>query len=240
MEKVKWEKRREWGFFILAFITLIIGISALILGITTWNLQKATNPTTKPEITIELYDGSNFPIWELSSVSRHAYDDGHSLGFASLNFQVTNLGLKDADYINIEAKDLTREYGFKTGRVDYLGGLDDEFFKIEFGSNECGEAYRDAQSEGEEFDFDYAWDKCKEAGTNLTKATQVILLDPIYGNYEYRKNQEKQAIGRAHRLGQHNNIKVIRFIIENSIEEEIYVMNVDEDRKRNFSLEQKI
>ena len=69
------------------------------------------------------------------------------------------------------------------------------------------------------------------SGTNLTKATQVILLDPIYGNYEYRKKQEKQAIGRAHRLGQHNTIKVIRFIIKDSIEQDIYNMNLEEDKK---------
>jgi len=69
------------------------------------------------------------------------------------------------------------------------------------------------------------------AGTNLTKAGQVILLDPIYGKYEYRKKQEKQAIGRAHRLGQNKNIKVVRFIIRNSIEEEIYKMNIKEDKK---------
>jgi len=69
------------------------------------------------------------------------------------------------------------------------------------------------------------------SGTNLTKASQVILLDPIYGNYDYRKKQEKQAIGRAHRLGQDKNIKVIRFIVKDSIEEEIYKMNIEEDKK---------
>jgi len=74
------------------------------------------------------------------------------------------------------------------------------------------------------------------SGTNLTKASQVILLDPIYGNYKYRKGQERQAIGRAHRLGQKNRIKVIRFIIKNSIEEEIYWMNVEEDKKHKVGV----
>ncbi len=69
------------------------------------------------------------------------------------------------------------------------------------------------------------------SGTNLTKATQVILLDPIYGNYKYRKGQERQAIGRAHRLGQKKNIKVVRLIIKDSVEEEIYNMNIAEDAK---------
>jgi SNF2 family DNA or RNA helicase len=69
------------------------------------------------------------------------------------------------------------------------------------------------------------------SGTNLTKATQVIFLDPIYGKYKFRKEQERQAIGRAHRLGQNNKIKVIRLIIKDSVEEEIYWMNFNEDKK---------
>lgn len=69
------------------------------------------------------------------------------------------------------------------------------------------------------------------SGTNLTKASQVILLDPIYGNYKYRKDQEAQAIGRAHRMGQKNKIKVVRLIIKDSIEEEIYNINLAEDKK---------
>ena len=69
------------------------------------------------------------------------------------------------------------------------------------------------------------------AGTNLTKASQVIFIDPIYGDYTHRKGQERQAIGRAHRLGQKANIKVIRFIIKDTVEEEIYRMNIEEDKK---------
>jgi len=69
------------------------------------------------------------------------------------------------------------------------------------------------------------------SGTNLTKATQVMFIDPIYGKYKYRKNQERQAIGRAHRLGQKKSIKVIRFLVKNSVEEDIYWMNVNEDKK---------
>lgn len=69
------------------------------------------------------------------------------------------------------------------------------------------------------------------AGTNLTKASQVVFIDPIYGDYKFRKDQEKQAVGRAHRLGQKANIKVVRFIIKDSVEEEIYRMNAEEDKK---------
>ena len=68
------------------------------------------------------------------------------------------------------------------------------------------------------------------SGTNLTKAKNVILLDPVYGTYEYRRNTEWQAIGRAYRMGQNDEVNVIRFIIKNTVEDTIYNMNKDEDK----------
>ena len=73
------------------------------------------------------------------------------------------------------------------------------------------------------------------SGTNLTKAELVILLDPVYGSYEFRKNTEGQAIGRAHRMGQEKQVTVVRFIIKGTVEEEIYDMNKKEDEKLNIS-----
>lgn len=70
------------------------------------------------------------------------------------------------------------------------------------------------------------------SGTNLTKATQIILVDPVYGDYKYRKDTENQAIGRAHRLGQAHTLKVIRLIIRDTIEEKIYNMNLEEDKSK--------
>lgn len=69
------------------------------------------------------------------------------------------------------------------------------------------------------------------SGTNLTKASRVIFLDPIYGDYDYRRNQERQAIGRAHRMGQQNIVTINRLIIRESVEHEIYDTNIKEDMK---------
>jgi len=63
------------------------------------------------------------------------------------------------------------------------------------------------------------------SGTNLTKAEIVIMLDPVYGSYEYRRNMEWQSIGRAYRTGQKNQVEVVRFIIKNTVEEKIYNEN---------------
>lgn len=53
------------------------------------------------------------------------------------------------------------------------------------------------------------------SGCNLTEANHIIFLD----NYYLTKDTMKQAIGRAHRIGQTKNIKVTRLIMENTIED---------------------
>ena len=60
------------------------------------------------------------------------------------------------------------------------------------------------------------------SGTNLTEATHIIIVEPIDASKEEIKSKEGQAIGRAVRLGQKQEIKVIRILCKNTIEEEIY------------------
>lgn len=64
------------------------------------------------------------------------------------------------------------------------------------------------------------------SGSNLNNAEEVIFLDPVYGDKQHRLNTEKQAIGRVIRLGnKHKIINVIRILIKDSIEEEIFKLN---------------
>jgi vacuolar-type H+-ATPase subunit I/STV1 len=64
------------------------------------------------------------------------------------------------------------------------------------------------------------------SGSNLNNAEEVILLDPVYGDKQHRLNTEKQAIGRVIRLGnKHKIINVIKILIKDSIEEDIYNSN---------------
>ena len=58
------------------------------------------------------------------------------------------------------------------------------------------------------------------SGTNLIEASHIILLDThLITDVKSKKDIEKQAIGRAVRLGQKNNVKVMRFIMKNTIEQ---------------------
>jgi SNF2 family DNA or RNA helicase len=81
--------------------------------------------------------------------------------------------------------------------------------------------------------------KSAASGTNLTQAKKVILLDPISGDYEYRRNMEWQAVGRAYRMGQNSPVEIVRFIIKDTIEEDIYLENKKQDvaqkTQRNIS-----
>ena len=60
------------------------------------------------------------------------------------------------------------------------------------------------------------------SGTNLTEATHIIFMEPIKGNIDQVKSIEDQAIGRAVRLGQDNQVHVYKLIIKDTIEEDIY------------------
>ena len=66
--------------------------------------------------------------------------------------------------------------------------------------------------------------KAGEVGLNLTKASYVLLLDPWWNPFS-----ERQAIARAHRIGQENKVNVIRFVSKDSIEEK----NHQTTRKQN-------
>lgn len=66
------------------------------------------------------------------------------------------------------------------------------------------------------------------SGSNMSNAEEVIILDPVYGDKQVRINTEQQAIGRVVRLGnKHKEIKVLRLIVKNTIEEDIYKSNND-------------
>lgn len=61
-----------------------------------------------------------------------------------------------------------------------------------------------------------------EAGTNLVRATHVLLLDPLTDS---NIDQHLQAIGRAHRLGRDKDqlhVRVVRFVVRKTFEEELH------------------
>jgi len=71
------------------------------------------------------------------------------------------------------------------------------------------------------------------SGINLIAANRIILLEPVYGNSDYRESIEAQAVGRADRIGQERDIQVHRFIIKDTIEEEIINNQIDVKPKAN-------
>ncbi len=54
---------------------------------------------------------------------------------------------------------------------------------------------------------------------NLTVANRIFLMDPWWN-----PAAEMQAIDRTHRIGQHKPIIATRFVIENSIEDRILML----------------
>lgn len=66
--------------------------------------------------------------------------------------------------------------------------------------------------------------KAGGVGLNLTCANRAFMMDPWWS-----PSVEDQAIDRVHRIGQANNVKVVRFIVKNSIETKMLRI---QDRKR--------
>ena len=64
--------------------------------------------------------------------------------------------------------------------------------------------------------------KAGGVGLNLTAANYVFILDPWWNPFV-----ERQAVARAHRMGQQNKVTVIRFIAKDSIEEKILKLQVE-------------
>lgn len=86
--------------------------------------------------------------------------------------------------------------------------------------------------------------KAGGVGLNLTCASYAFMMDPWWS-----PSMEDQAIDRIHRIGQTNNVKVVRFIIENSIEEKMLriqdrkrtigeAMDADEDERRRRRIQE--
>jgi SWI/SNF-related matrix-associated actin-dependent regulator of chromatin subfamily A3 len=60
------------------------------------------------------------------------------------------------------------------------------------------------------------------SGLDLYHAQHIVFLDVLSGTYEEVHKREEQAIGRAYRIGQTNTVKIIRLVMENTIEEDVY------------------
>lgn len=60
------------------------------------------------------------------------------------------------------------------------------------------------------------------SGLDLSFVNNIIIFEPIIGDTLYLKDVEKQIIGRLHRINQIQIVNVYRFIINNTIEEEIF------------------
>ena len=81
--------------------------------------------------------------------------------------------------------------------------------------------------------------RCAASGSNLNLATHVILVDPIPGASSESFAQERQAIGRAVRQGMDERgiaTKVIRLVVQDSIEQETHERNAKVREQQNTEL----
>lgn len=68
--------------------------------------------------------------------------------------------------------------------------------------------------------------KAGNAGLNLTAANHVVIMDPFWNPYI-----EKQAVDRAHRIGQQKPVQVHRLLVKETVEDRIIAL---QEQKRQF------
>jgi SNF2 family DNA or RNA helicase len=68
--------------------------------------------------------------------------------------------------------------------------------------------------------------KAGNAGLNLSKASQVIILDPFWNPFV-----EEQAVDRAHRMPQKREVHVHRVLVPQTVEDRICAL---QDKKRDL------
>lgn len=72
------------------------------------------------------------------------------------------------------------------------------------------------------------------SGTNLTEATHIFFVEPINASKEEVRAIESQAIARACRVGQKQQIMLMRVLIEKTIEEDIYRQHYNQNVTVSF------
>ena len=60
------------------------------------------------------------------------------------------------------------------------------------------------------------------SGLDLSFISNIIMIEPLNGEFSFRRDIEKQIIGRIHRIKQVKPINVYRLIISDTIEEQLY------------------
>lgn len=71
--------------------------------------------------------------------------------------------------------------------------------------------------------------RASSAGINLTAASRVYFMEPWWNH-----SVEEQAMDRVHRIGQKEAVKVVRLIVQNSLEEKILML---QEKKKQLSRE---
>jgi SWI/SNF-related matrix-associated actin-dependent regulator of chromatin subfamily A protein 2/4 len=101
-------------------------------------------------------------------------------------------------------------------------------------SEERGELLRRFNDPGSEFFIFLLSTRAGGLGLNLQTADTVVIFDS-----DWNPHQDLQAQDRAHRIGQKNEVRVLRLMTVNSVEERIlaaarYKLNMDEKVRRTY------
>lgn len=173
--------------------------------------------------------------------------DGESDEDSDLNYLIQIYGTKMANLISYIKNDFSKD---PTNRAIIFSQWDNLLKNVQLTLKQNGikslvckgsifqknKAVEQFKKDSSDYNIILLSTKYAASGLDLMEANKVIFIDPIYGDHQYRHGTESQAIGRAHRLGQKRIIEVIRFLIKDTIEEEIHFQGVAKKDLRKIKI----
>ncbi|MEM8565128.1 MAG: DEAD/DEAH box helicase [Bacteroidota bacterium] len=165
-------------------------------------LTKLRQIANHPKMVDQEYEGASGKLWDLISMLDNAISEGH-------NVLIFSQFVKHLSIVKDHLKDMDIDFAYLDGSTkDRKGQVErfqnDESIRVFLISLKAG-----------------------GVGLNLTKADYVFILDPWWN-----PAIEAQAVDRAHRIGQENQVFTYKFISKSTVEEKILEL---QKHKRNLA-----
>ncbi|MEM6362501.1 MAG: DEAD/DEAH box helicase [Bacteroidota bacterium] len=165
-------------------------------------LTKLRQIANHPKMVDQDYEGASGKLWDLISMLDNAISEGH-------NVLIFSQFVKHLSIVKDHLKDMDIDFAYLDGSTKDRKGQVERF-----------------QNDPNIRVFLISL-KAGGVGLNLTKADYVFILDPWWN-----PAIEAQAVDRAHRIGQENQVFTYKFISKSTVEEKILEL---QKHKRNLA-----
>jgi len=169
IKSIKSQKRNNW---IIAFLTFFIVVLTGLQIYTQYDISQSINPKIESDINIELHHPT-INLYNSIGIEKNKKGE-FELKKGYLNLEITNLGLKDTNYMNFYIKDPEGEYESPQMSLDNIESLQNKFLQIPILNINCSRTYSNALLENK--GFEWIWKECRAYQESLKPNKKELLL----------------------------------------------------------------